>query len=312
MKNNFNSANEALNFSHLKQHPQNNREITANVRKELAKYFPGVKFSVRYESFSGGNAIRIKYTDGVPVDQVEKVVAKFEYDSSNSDIMTDYFQYDRTPFIEMFGGAKYVTVSREMSVEVREQLRADIVAEFPQLEGKSITRDDFLRSVDQSQNAADAFRLSHRIHWVSVESMVRALFETKDYSGIAPVIGDTVEYSQGVDRVKAKVIDIFEGGDIRTDRDGVRTYGEYVILHNERTTLPTENAATDKLDAVEVVEGIQIVEYSEKAVAVVGDTKQVKETLRDLGGRFNARLSCGAGWIFPKSKTGAIREALAI
>lgn len=58
--------------------------------------------------------------------------------------------------------------------------------------------------------------------------------------------------------------------------------------------------------------GVQIIEYSEKAIAVVGDTKPIKNTLRELGGRFNTRLSCGAGWIFPKTKTGAIREALAI
>lgn len=43
---------------------------------------------------------------------------------------------------------------------------------------------------------------------------------------------------------------------------------------------------------------INIIEYSEKAFAVVGDTKAVKEQLKKMGGRFNAKLSCGAGWIF--------------
>lgn len=46
----------------------------------------------------------------------------------------------------------------------------------------------------------------------------------------------------------------------------------------------------------------QLVDYSEKAVAVIGDTKAIKDELKKLGGRFNPRLSCGAGWIFPKSK----------
>ena len=50
------------------------------------------------------------------------------------------------------------------------------------------------------------------------------------------------------------------------------------------------------------VEGIEIIDYSEKVVAVVGNTKPIKEELKSLGGRFNFRLSCGAGWIFPKSK----------
>lgn len=46
----------------------------------------------------------------------------------------------------------------------------------------------------------------------------------------------------------------------------------------------------------------QLVEYSEKAIAVTGDTKAIKDELKKLGGRFNPRLTCGAGWIFPKSK----------
>lgn len=43
----------------------------------------------------------------------------------------------------------------------------------------------------------------------------------------------------------------------------------------------------------------KIIDYSERAIAVVGDTKQVKEELKALGGRWNPRLSCGSGWIFP-------------
>lgn len=56
----------------------------------------------------------------------------------------------------------------------------------------------------------------------------------------------------------------------------------------------------------------QIVDYSEKAIAIVGDTKPVKDILRNLGGRFNARLSCGAGWVFSKSKADEVRAALGI
>lgn len=64
---------------------------------------------------------------------------------------------------------------------------------------------------------------------------------------------------------------------------------------------------------------MEIINYSEKAIAVVGDdTKQVKDQLKALGGRFNPRLSCGAGWIFPATRRaqveafvngGAVEEA---
>lgn len=55
---------------------------------------------------------------------------------------------------------------------------------------------------------------------------------------------------------------------------------------------------------VEIPTGsVQIVDYSPKAVAIIGETKPIKEALKKLGGRFNPRLTCGPGWIFPKSKT---------
>lgn len=59
-------------------------------------------------------------------------------------------------------------------------------------------------------------------------------------------------------------------------------------------------------------DGLQLVEYSEKAIAVIGETKPIKDILKSLGGRFNFRLSCGAGWIFPKSKEQEIRAALSL
>lgn len=53
-----------------------------------------------------------------------------------------------------------------------------------------------------------------------------------------------------------------------------------------------------------------IVDYSEKAIAVVGDTRDIKEQLAAMGGRFNARLSCGAGWIFSKRKRDEVEQFL--
>lgn len=51
----------------------------------------------------------------------------------------------------------------------------------------------------------------------------------------------------------------------------------------------------------------KIIDYSDKAFAIVGETKTIKEQLRALGGRFNPRLTCGAGWIFSKTKIDSVR-----
>lgn len=56
--------------------------------------------------------------------------------------------------------------------------------------------------------------------------------------------------------------------------------------------------------------GLRLVDYSEKAIAVVGDTKAVKDLLNSMGGRFNSRLSCGAGWIFSKKKIDELKAVL--
>ncbi len=57
---------------------------------------------------------------------------------------------------------------------------------------------------------------------------------------------------------------------------------------------------------------VQIIDYSEKAIAVIGDTKSIKEKLKELGGRFNSHLTCGAGWIFPKTRFEVIKTALQV
>lgn len=55
---------------------------------------------------------------------------------------------------------------------------------------------------------------------------------------------------------------------------------------------------------------VQVIAYGEKAIAVIGDTKPIKDVLKAAGGRFNFRLSCGAGWVFPKSKLDDVKSLL--
>lgn len=73
---------------------------------------------------------------------------------------------------------------------------------------------------------------------------------------------------------------------------------------------PKQNKTT-KTETIEA-KGLQVIDYSEKAIAIVGETRAIKETLKTLGGRFNAHLTCGAGWIFSKTKEATLREALNI
>lgn len=53
---------------------------------------------------------------------------------------------------------------------------------------------------------------------------------------------------------------------------------------------------------------VEIVNYSEKSIAVIGDTKGIKEQLKSAKGRFNPRLSCGGGWIFSVKQLEIVKQ----
>lgn len=57
---------------------------------------------------------------------------------------------------------------------------------------------------------------------------------------------------------------------------------------------------------------VQIIQYSEKAIAVFGDTKPFVNELKELGGKFNGSLNFEnekrAGWIYPKKSSDKVQE----
>ena len=58
----------------------------------------------------------------------------------------------------------------------------------------------------------------------------------------------------------------------------------------------------------------KIVKYSEKSFVVLGDTKPIKDKLKEMGGKFNPCLNCESrlqpGWIFPLNKQDVIQVRL--
>jgi uncharacterized iron-regulated protein len=76
-------------------------------------------------------------------------------------------------------------------------------------------------------------------------------------------------------------------------------------------------AAILRSEAKQVVDdSFVIVNYSEKALAIFGDTRPMKDQLKAMGGRFNPKLSYEggkrAGWIFSKSKEQEVKSLLTI
>lgn len=87
-----------------------------------------------------------------------------------------------------------------------------------------------------------------------------------------------------------------------------RTYKkDYSPEIKEDTTPTKKNEPAVKTISVQ---GLKLIDYSEKAFAIIGETKPIKETLSDLGGSYNRRLSCGPGWIFSKSRIDTVKQFL--
>jgi len=92
----------------------------------------------------------------------------------------------------------------------------------------------------------------------------------------------------------------------------------YALTAGEDDNIHIKAQTASKADRVpESITGDFIItDYSEKALAVFGDTKAIKEKLMTLGGRFNPKLSHNdgkrAGWIFAKTKENELRNLLNI
>lgn len=84
-----------------------------NLRAQLKARWPDIKFYVRTDRFSGGDALRVSWTDG-PKSALVDAIAK-RYRAGSFDGMTDCYDYSGTAWTAAFGDAKYVTVTRNYS-----------------------------------------------------------------------------------------------------------------------------------------------------------------------------------------------------
>ena len=112
------------------------------------------------------------------------------------------------------------------------------------------------------------------------------------------------------------------------DSDGMQDYfdtnfyihievsDEYKVIEpkaKKSSVKPEKVEEAKEVEAV-TVEGLEIVDYSEKAIAVFGNTKAIKEQLKELGGHFNPSLNYNgekrAGWIFSKKQADKVKELI--
>lgn len=42
--------------------------------------------------------------------------------------------------------------------------------------------------------------------------------------------------------------------------------------------------------------------YSDRSFVITGNTKEYKDELKEMGGKWNSKLTCGSGWVFSLTK----------
>ena len=127
-------------------------ETAKLIRPVLKSTFPGVKFSVRSDTYAGGASIRIRWTDGPTRKEVDRVVSR--YAGATFDGMRDLKEY-KAPTImagpdgelrEVSFGANYIFTDRDISLELALKIRDELVETWGEPANLEITAGEhFLR-----------------------------------------------------------------------------------------------------------------------------------------------------------------------
>jgi len=272
---------------------------TRETTNTLKKYFRtkyGIDVKIKTEKYSGGSSINIDYVLGPDAKEIEKEVANASYGSFNS--MEDIYEFDRKEFIvdgkslEQF---KYTFVNQKISDELWFQIAKKYTERVTYANLAPVV------SIEQMNERFDELQNGVWTWKQLIKQLVkRRNFVTQDETKIEIVDVRFIDSIQG-----HEVIYNFEGKEYST---------------REYKKVETAKSAPEKKETPEqtttAANGVDVVDYSERAIAVTGNTYEIKETLKQLGGKFNKFLKINggnvAGWIFPKTKKSEVLNALGI
>lgn len=139
----------------------------ANIRKELKRAFPSVKFSVRKPNYG---AVYVSWTDGATVEAVEAITSKYQSGSFNS--MEDIYENSPTPFNCIYGGADYIFTNRSFSDELISRAIDEVFEQYgTRVDGKKPTVADFRSgALFRHHELGDSFQrlISLQAHSISI------------------------------------------------------------------------------------------------------------------------------------------------
>jgi len=296
------TKNDKLTAAEAEKKAANGETVEASTRKStilLKKYIKNkynIDCNIKSENYSGGCSLNIDYNLGADEDVLNDIKAALEY--GRFDGMEDYsYSVDVSSII--VDGFKLQTFKH---VFIKQHISEDFIKKCALMlsDAKIFDVPDLLPDLS---NYNTSFNEIYRSAWTWAQLIYQSFrkrnFVTQDESKINLISCHYDEAANGEIYFKYSVDGL----------DGIFDTRKYILPINKNNSI--SESKTTSFEPVEVEAGkINVIDYSEKAIAIIGDTKPVKDILKSLGGKFNFHLSCGAGWIFPKSKQAQIIEAL--
>lgn len=114
-------------------------DVAKLLRVRLKQEFPGIKFSVRSDRYSGGSSIRVRWTDGPKGEAVEAVIK--QYEGADFDGMQDLKTYKtmsdevrqhhpELPDQPLKGGADFIFAERKLTDALRRKVAQSLAAKW--------------------------------------------------------------------------------------------------------------------------------------------------------------------------------------
>lgn len=128
-------------------------KVAALIKAELKEKFPGTQFSLKSETYSGGNSVTVRFDaakDGLKRSDIEPIVLK--YQEGHFDGMTDsYVHTNRTTGPT----ARYIFIEID-TTELEKEIHQDVLEHF------GISEEDFTSQRYVTKHNGYPAQLSHR------------------------------------------------------------------------------------------------------------------------------------------------------
>lgn len=266
---------------------------TSLLKKYISEKY-GMKVSAKSDKYSGGSSLRVRYDLGLNPDIIDADLSRLEDGKFNG--YTDSYEYKNSAErgIKINGveleNYKYIFVDREMSDEFRLRLaQAFFIAyQFTDIEVPATIKE---------LNESDIKYMNMFGVWSRADYMYRVCKKFNFLTNNEKEIGRI--WFEDAHRLNQDVVMHYElnGQIYATDQTEIK-----------------EELQTVQREATIILNDVKMIDYSEKAVAVVGNTYEIKEDLKELGGKFNRFLTVDgakvAGWIFSKGKADEVADIL--